>query len=435
MKSVKIISFIILALAAVFIGVAYADEKESQLDLCKKSLIEAIDIINSNSLKKIDKLELPQVNSADQCESAFESLLKQLNDKNSDVLTPEEIEESENEEEPYAGIGVTISQSKNSVVGPVIKIEEIWEGGPAQKAKLKENDLIIEIDDIPTKDITLKEATKLIKGPTETEVKLKITRLIANRNEILIFRIKREIVSYNPVIVGFINSEIGYIKIKSFSFKNANIINKRIAEGLIQLELDDEIKSYIVDLRDNPGGYVETAVYMISLFLKNENQEITFLIIKGNGSSYPYSTSKGERLIKKEPIIILVNKGSASASEMVAGALQYHKKAILIGTKTYGKGVITISTRLDNGYRLKITAEKYYFPNGFSPEGVGIAPDIIVENDDQKPGDEQLEKAVEVMTDLLGLKMDKDDKKPDSEQIEKDIEIIDSFPIGFSIWE
>lgn len=433
MRLIKTALFIIiLALAAVFIGIAYADEKISQLDLCKKSLMEAIDIINSNSLKKIDKLELPQVNSADQCESAFESLLKQLNDKNSDVLTPEEIEENENEEEPYAGIGVTISQLKNSALGPAIKIEEVWEGGPAQKNGLKENDLIIEIDDTPTKDMALKEAARLIKGPAETEVKLKITRLVSNRNEILIFKIKREIVSYNPVIVGFINSKIGYLKIKSFEFKNAYTIDKRIAEGLIQLELDDEIKSYIIDLRDNPGGYVETAIFMISLFLKNEDQEITFLTIK-NGSSYPYSTSLGERFIKKEPIIILVNKGSASASEMVAGALQYQKKAILIGTKTYGKGVITISTKLDNGYWLKITAEKYYFPNGFSPEGVGITPDIIVENDGQKPGDEQLEKAVEVIYNLLDEK--EDSKKSDNEQLEEDIKIIDSFPISLSIWE
>lgn len=431
-QPVRVTLLITLALGAFFIGAAYADEGKSQLDLCKKSLKEAMDIINSTSLNKIDKLELPQVNSADECESAFESLLKQLNDKNSNVLTPEEMEESENEEEPYAGIGVSISQLKNSAVGPAIKIEEVWEGGPAQKTGLKENDLIIEIDDTPTKNMTLKEAVKSIKGPAETEVKLKITRSAANRNEILVFKIKRETVSYNPVIVGFINSEIGYLKIKSFDFKNAYTIDKRIAEGLIQLELDDEIKSYIIDLRDNPGGYVETAIFMISLFLKNEEQEITFLIIK-NGSSYSHSTSLGEKFIKKGPIIILVNGGSASASEMVAGALQYHKKAILVGTKTYGKGVITISTKLNNGYWLKITAEKYYFPNGFSPEGVGITPDIVVENDEQKPGDEQLEKAVEMMNILSDT--EKNNKKSDGGQLEKDIEIMDGFPVGFSIWE
>ena len=279
-----------------------------------------------------------------------------------------------------------------------MKINEVWANGPTQKAGLKKNDLIIEIDDTPTKNITLKEAVKLIKGLAGTQVNLKITRSAKGGQKVLTFKIKREIVSYNPLVVGFINSKIGYLKIESFKFKN---IDERIKEVLIQMELDEEIKGYIIDLRNNPGGYVGTAIYMISFFLKNEERELTFLMMKKNGFSFPYSTSIGEKLIKKESIIILVDNESASASEMVAGALQYHKRAILIGTKTFGKGVITISTKLNNGYELKITSEKYYFPNGFSPEDVGITPDIVVENDDEKPGDEQLEKATEVMNSLL----------------------------------
>lgn len=425
MRLIKITLFIIIisVFGAVFVSAAYADEEKSQLDLCKESLKQAVDIIKFKSLNKIDKLEIPQIKSAEQCKSAFETILKQLGDKYGNILTPEEKKAIEELEKPYGGIGIIISLIKDYPSGPVIRVDEVLDNSPAQKAGIKIHDLITKIDDIPAKDIaTSEKAIELIRGLTGSEVQLSIIRPTAENQKIFILNIKREIIQNSPVNTLIFQPKIGYLKIRTFHAEN---ISGKITEGLSQLILS-ETKGFIIDLRDNLGGYWRAAIFTISLFLMDENQELVFLIEKDNETSNDYSTPKGGGI--KKPLIILINGESASASEMVAGALQYYKKAILVGTKTFGKGSVTTSVKLDNGYWLVITAAKYYFPNGFSPEGVGITPDIIIENDDQKPGDEQLEKAIEVMNDLLDktpdIFMEENDQKLDDEPPEKIIEFI-----------
>lgn len=265
----------------------------------------------------------------------------------------------------FTGVGIEITTRDNTitVVSPI-------EGTPAYKAGIRAGDKIIKINDVFTNDMTLADAVKLIRGPKGTEVKLTVSR--EGSEKPLDFNITRDVIPLKSVRSLRLTPDIGYIRISNFQSKT----ERDLKEGLRELESADGFKGLVLDLRNNPGGLLNQAIKVSDLFLDhglivstkgrdpNQNMEIG---ATRNGS---------ERLY---PIIVLVNEGSASASEIVAGALQDNKRALILGTKTFGKGSVQTILPLSDGSGLRLTTARYYTPSGNSIQLKGIQPDIQME--------------------------------------------------------
>jgi carboxyl-terminal processing protease len=244
------------------------------------------------------------------------------------------------------------------------------EGTPAYEAGIKAGDQIIGIDDKPTNDMTLTDAVKNIRGPKGTKVKLTVRREGAEKP--LEFSITRDVIPLKSVRNYLLTPDIGYIRISSFQSKT----DKDLASALEKIENGRDLKGLILDIRNNPGGLLTQAIKVSDLFLdsglivstkgRNESQNME---VPANRNEKP----------RNYPIIVLVNGGSASAAEIVAGALQDNKKALVLGTKTFGKGSVQTILPLSDGSGLRLTTAKYYTPSGKSIQLSGITPDIRVE--------------------------------------------------------
>jgi carboxyl-terminal processing protease len=265
----------------------------------------------------------------------------------------------------FTGVGIEITTRDNiiTVVSPI-------EGTPAYKAGIKAGDKIIKINDELTNDMTLSDAVKLIRGPKGTEVKLTISR--EGNDKPLDFNITRDVIPLKSVRSYQLTPDVGYIRISNFQSKTEHDLR----EALSELESNENFSGLVLDLRNNPGGLLNQAIKVSDLFLDqglivstkgrdpNQNMEIS---ATRNGSERTY------------PIIVLVNEGSASASEIVAGALQDNKRALILGTKTFGKGSVQTILPLSDGSGLRLTTARYYTPSGNSIQLKGIRPDIVLE--------------------------------------------------------
>ncbi|MDD2482236.1 MAG: S41 family peptidase [Lutispora sp.] len=344
------------------------------------------------TLKKyIDKYYLEPVGSGELMEGAAKGMFQALEDPYSVYMDEKEFKDfNESTSGTYGGIGVIVTE-KDGYVTVVAPIEDT----PGEKAGLKTGDKIIKVDDKEVTGIGLDKATTLMKGKKGTKVVLTISR--ENRAEPLVIEIKREDIILKTVKGSMLENGIGYIRISMFDQDTG----KEFKKALTDVEKQNA-KGLILDLRQNPGGFVTQCVEVADELLdkgiifytedKDKNQVVTH--------------SKDGKI--NVPFVILVDGGSASASEIVSGAVKDRKAGLLIGTKTFGKGLVQSVEKLGDGSGFKLTIQKYYTPNGISINKIGIEPDILVEALEVKEGqnpeeikDVQLDKAIEEIQKLI----------------------------------
>ena len=340
-------------------------------------------------LDKVKKEYVDEIDESGVIDAAINGVLQSL-DPYSAYMNPELFKSMQTETKgEFGGLGIEVGMEAG-----VIKVISPIDDTPASKAGIKAGDYIVEIDDEQVQGKTLMEAVKLMRGPVGSEINLTIRRkgVKSSINKI----IKREIIEIKSVQTKIIKNNIGYLRLKSFNSNSS----KQLREEIIKFEKKNKPNSYILDLRNNPGGLLTQAINVVDFFL--ENGEIVSTRGRKAIENRRFFAKKGDR-VRGKPLIILINNGSASASEIVAGALKDHKRAILLGEKTYGKGSVQSIIPLSDGGGIRLTISKYYLPSGKSISEIGVEPDILVEekNDDFKidsNSDNQLNYAIKLLT-------------------------------------
>lgn len=321
---------------------------------------------------------------------AIETMLASLNDPYTRYLDIEEFkDENDSIKGSLKGIGIQIGvkDEKLTVIAPI-------EDTPAEKAGLQANDLILQIDGHSTKGMTVKEAADRIRGQEGTFVKLLIKRGTTEKSyDVVRANIQLKSVSTTPATKAEIPTNMGYIRLSTFINKNAY---KELADAL---EKFNNKQGYILDLRSNPGGLLTNAIIISDMFLKSGD-----IVSTVDRDGYKETQHDSPNFITDKPLVILINGGSASASEILSGALKDNNRAVLVGTKTFGKGVVQEINRLPDGSGINITTQKYLTPNGTDIHKKGIAPDVevkITEDEILQKKDPQLTKAEEVLNGLI----------------------------------
>lgn len=365
---------IILILFFISTGRIWADDDEATYKGLS-NFTRVLDLIERNYVDNVDAQKLTT--------SAIEGMMKTL-DPYSAYLSPERYRELEiGTSGEFGGVGMEVTVENNvlTVITPI-------EGTPAAKAGIKPGDQIIAIDGKPTQGMIADEAVKILRGPKGSPVKITVKSKDneASRDVTLI----REIIHVKSVESKLLDNSIGYVKLSQFQEKTSDELTKAIEK--LESKNKGLLKGLILDLRNNPGGLLTEAVEVADQFV-NEGLIVSVRGRAEDQSTEYYATKKAN--FHNYPLIVLVNKGSASASEVVAEALQDDKRAVILGTKTFGKGSVQTIIRLDDGSGLKLTTAKFYAPSGRSISQVGVTPDVVVEN--SKTGDAQLERAVELI--------------------------------------
>jgi len=331
-------------------------------------LYEKIDLFGE-VLEKIKKDYVDDVNESEMMESAINGVLQSL-DPYSAYMSPSLFKEMQTDTRgEFGGLGIEIGMESG-----VVKVISPIDDTPAATAGIKAGDYIVKIGNEQVQGKSLMEAVKLMRGPINTSIKLTIRR--KNVKKPLEFEITRKVIevkSVNAEILGK-KKDLGYIRLKSFNENS----DKQFLNIIKKFEKNSKVKSYILDLRNNPGGLLTQAINITDFFL-NDGEIVS---TKGRKSSETrkFFARKGDE-IKGKPIIILINNGSASASEIFAGALKDHKRAIILGENSYGKGSVQSIIPLRNGGGMRLTISKYYLPSGSSISEVGVTPDIFVEEE------------------------------------------------------
>ena len=329
-------------------------------------LYEKIDLFGE-VLEKIKKDYVDDVNESNMMDSAINGVLQSL-DPYSAYMSPELFKEMQTDTRgEFGGLGIEIGMESG-----VVKVISPIDDTPAAKAGIKAGDYIVKIGDDQVQGKSLMEAVKLMRGPIGTSIELTVRR--KNVKKPLKFNIIRKIIeikSVNSEVLGK-NKNLGYIRLKSFNENS----DKQFLDIIKQFEKNSKIEGYILDLRNNPGGLLTQAINITDFFL-NDGEIVS---TKGRkvSETRKFFAKKGDQ-IKGKPIIVLINNGSASASEILAGALKDHKRAIILGENSYGKGSVQSIIPLRNGGGMRLTISKYYLPSGDSISEVGVTPDIIVE--------------------------------------------------------
>jgi len=316
-------------------------------------------------LRQIEKNYVEPQDSQKLIYGAIKGMVQSL-DPHSSFMTRDEHQELLIETKgSFSGVGIEISIRDNilTVVSPI-------EGTPAYEAGIKSGDKIVKIDDKPTNDMTLTDAVKSIRGPQGSKVKLSVMRVGADKP--LDFEIVRDVIPLKSVRTYLLAPGVGYVRISNFQSKTA----RDLSSGLDKLEREHELKGLILDLRNNPGGLLSQAIDVSDIFLDSG----VIVSTKGRNASQNMEISaKRNSPWRDYPIIVLVNGGSASAAEIVAGALQDNQRAMILGTRTFGKGSVQTILPLSDGSGLRLTTARYYTPSGRSIQLSGIDPDIEVE--------------------------------------------------------
>jgi len=332
----------------------------------KNELYEKIDLFGE-VLENIKKEYVDDVDQAEVMDSAINGVLQSL-DPYSAYMSPELFKEMQTDTRgEFGGLGIEIGME-----GGVVKVISPIDDTPAEEAGIKAGDYIVKIGKDQVQGKSLMEAVKLMRGPVGTSIDLTIRR--KNVKKPLEFKITRKIIQVQSVSSEIISKEknIGYIRLKSFNENSDNQFLKSIKK----FEKNSKIKSYIIDLRNNPGGLLTQAINITDFFL--DDGEIVSTKGRNISETRKFFARRGDE-IKGKPIIILINNGSASASEIFAGALKDHKRAIILGENSYGKGSVQSIIPLRNGGGMRLTISKYYLPSGKSISEVGVTPDILVE--------------------------------------------------------
>ena len=339
-------------------------------------------------LEKINKEYVDEINQSESMDSAINGLLQSL-DPYSAYMSPDIYNEMQTETSgEFGGLGIEVGMESG-----VVKVISPIDDTPASKAGIKAGDYIVKIDDIQVQGKSLTEAVEIMRGPVGSEIKLTVRRI--GEKKALTFKIVREIIQIQSVKTDLIEKNIGYIRLTSFNENSGAQIKKKIKD----FENDKNINAYILDLRNNPGGLLSQAIKITDFFL--DNGEIVSTKSRKLSENRRWFAKNGD-LINGKTLIVLINYGSASASEIVAGALKDHKRAILLGESSYGKGSVQSIIPLKNDGAIRLTVAKYYLPSGKSISEVGVSPDIeISENSDdfriKTKTDNQLNYAIKLL--------------------------------------
>ena len=348
-------------ISSIFIYVFFASPVFSKNDLFKK-----IDLFGE-VLENINKDYVDEVNQSEIMDSAINGVLQSL-DPYSAYMSPELFKEMQTDTRgEFGGLGIEIGMEAG-----VVKVISPIDDTPAEKAGIKAGDYIVKIGGEQVQGKSLMEAVKLMRGPVGTTINLTIRR--KNVKKPLEFKITRKIIEVRSVNSEIIkkNKNIGYIRLKSFN-ENSDV---QFLKSVKEFEKNSKIAGYVIDLRNNPGGLLTQAINITDFFL--DEGEIVSTKGRKVSETRKFFARKGDE-IKGKPIVVLINNGSASASEILAGALKDHKRAIILGENSYGKGSVQSIIPLANGGGMRLTISKYYLPSGKSISEVGVVPDILVE--------------------------------------------------------
>ena len=354
----------------------------AEIDIYKK-----IDLFGE-VLEKINKEYVDEINQSESMDSAINGLLQSL-DPYSSYMSPEIFEEMQTETSgEFGGLGIEVSMEAG-----VVKVITPIDDTPASKAGLKAGDYIVKINDIQVQGKSLSEAVDLMRGPVGSGIELTVRRRGAKKA--LTFNVVREIIEVQSVKSELLENNIGYLRLTSFNDNSSQQIKKQIKK----LKKNKNLNSYILDLRNNPGGLLSQAIKISDFFL--ENGEIVSTKSRKKSENRKWFAKKGD-ILDGKTLLVLINYGSASASEIVAGALKDHKRAILVGENSYGKGSVQSIIPLKNKGAIRLTVAKYYLPSGKSISEVGVRPDIEVneEGDDfriKTDTDNQLNYAIKLL--------------------------------------
>jgi carboxyl-terminal processing protease len=358
-----------------------------QVNSAENDIYKKIDLFGE-VLEKINKEYVDEINQSESMDSAINGLLQSL-DPYSAYMSPEIFNEMQTETSgEFGGLGIEVSMESG-----VVKVISPIDDTPASRAGIKAGDYIVKINDVQVQGKSLSEAVDLMRGPVGSGIELTIRR--RGERKALIFNVVREIIQIQSVKADILEKNIGYLRLTSFNENSG----KQIEREIKKLEKNKDVKSYILDLRNNPGGLLSQAIKISDFFL--DNGEIVSTKSRKPSENRKWFAKKGD-LTNGKVLIVLINYGSASASEIVAGALKDHKRAILLGENSYGKGSVQSIIPLKNDGAIRLTVAKYYLPSGKSISEVGVSPDIEIdeENDDfriKTETDNQLKYAIKLL--------------------------------------
>ena len=376
----KKIKFLLL----IFFSVFYLNKTviSAEIDIYKK-----IDLFGE-VLEKINKEYVDEINQSESMDSAINGLLQSL-DPYSAYMSPKIFDEMQTETSgEFGGLGIEVSMEAG-----VVKVISPIDDTPASRAGLKAGDYIVKINDVQVQGKSLSEAVDLMRGPVGSGIELTVRR--RGERKALTFNIIREVIQVQSVKSEIIDENIGYIRLTSFNDNSSDQIEKQIKK----LKKDKNLNSFILDLRNNPGGLLSQAIKISDFFL--ENGEIVSTKSRKKSENRKWFAKKGD-ITDGKTLLVLINYGSASASEIVAGALKDHKRAIIVGENSFGKGSVQSIIPLKNRGAIRLTVAKYYLPSGKSISEVGVRPDIEVneEGDDfriKTDTDNQLNYAIKLL--------------------------------------
>ena len=365
----------LVLILAIFIVLSTAGRADEAVYQSLANFTRVLDLIERNYVEEVDSEELT--------ESAIQGMLRTL-DPYSAYLTPERFRELEiGTSGEFGGVGmeVTVENGILTVITPI-------EGTPAEAAGIKPKDQILEVNGKSTKGMVVQEVVKLLRGPRGSTVDVTVKSV--GDKEPRVVTLTRDKIVVKSVKPELLPDGIAYIKLSQFQDNTSYELKQALTE--LKTNNNGNLKGIVLDLRNNPGGLLSEAIQVVDEFVDDG------LIVSVKGryqgqSREHYATKNGD--YEKEPIVVIVNDGSASASEVVAEALQDSKRALILGTSTFGKGSVQTIIKLEDGSGLKLTTAKFYAPSGRSINEVGVTPDVVVENEKDK--DNQLESAVNMI--------------------------------------
>ena len=353
----------------------------------EENIYEKIDLF-SEVLNKINKEYVDEVDQSEAMDAAINGVLQSL-DPYSAYMSPESFQNMQTETSgEFGGLGIEVSMESG-----VVKVISPLDDSPAYEAGVKAGDYIVKINDIQVQGKTLSEAVEIMRGPVGSDIEITVRR--RGVKKALVFSITRKIIKIRSVKSKILENNIGYIRLTAFNENSG----KQIKRKLNEFNDNEKIKGFILDLRNNPGGLLSQAIKISDFFLSSG--EIVSTKSRQESENRKWFARDGD-ILNGKTLLVLINNGSASASEIVAGALKDHKRAILVGENSYGKGSVQSIIPLKNKGAIRLTISKYYLPSGKSISEVGVTPDIVVseETDDFRidtETDNQLSYAIKLL--------------------------------------
>tara|TARA_Y100000590_G_scaffold281291_1_gene316400 strand:+ start:5088 stop:6242 length:1155 start_codon:yes stop_codon:yes gene_type:complete len=383
MKNINFYKYILITPLIIFLNISNKVYAQNVDELYQK-----IDLF-SEVLEKIENEYVEEINQADAMDAAINGVLQSL-DPYSAYMNPEIFKESQEEVSgEFGGLGIEVTMESG-----VVKVISPIDGTPAAKAGVKAGDYIVRINGEQVQGKTLMEAVNLMRGLVGTSIEITIRRKGLKKPKII--KITREIIEIRSVVSKEVDSKVGYLRLRAFNENSSNQLKKEISK----IEKNKKNVGYILDLRNNPGGLLSQAIKITDFFLNDG--EIVSTKGRKKRENRKFFAKKGDK-INGKPLIVLINNGSASAAEIVAGALQDQKRAVLLGETTFGKGSVQSIIPLNNRGAIRLTVSKYYLPSGKSISEIGVIPDIKVEEEGEEfsintPTDNQLNYAIELLS-------------------------------------